>query len=106
VRKHPLTSHVPKRRRRVDHVFQHPPIYFVTACTHQRRHILNSHDNHARLGEYGRRGADHGAWSEESYGEKWGYVGENPVRAGLVEQWNDWPFAGKVVDLEFRDDPN
>ena len=106
VRKHSLTSHVLKRLRRVDHVFQRPPIYFVTACNHQRRHILNNHDIHARLVQYGQRDADHGVWSEESYGEKWSYVRENPVRAGLVEQRNNWPFARNIFELEFRDDPN
>jgi putative transposase len=49
---------------------------------------------------------DHILRSAESYGGKWSYVRENPLRAGLVEQWNDWPFLGDVFDLEFRDDPN
>jgi putative transposase len=48
---------------------------------------------------------DHILRSEESYGEKWSYVRENPTRAGLVRQWRDWPFIGEIFDLEFRDDP-
>jgi REP element-mobilizing transposase RayT len=48
---------------------------------------------------------DHILRSAESYGEKWSYVRENPLRAGLVEQWGDWPFIGEVFDLSFRDDP-
>ena len=29
--------------------------------------------------------------SEESASEKWVHIRENPVRAGLVERWQDWP---------------
>ena len=30
--------------------------------------------------------------SGESLHEKWLYVQENPVRAGLVKRWEDWPY--------------
>lgn len=30
--------------------------------------------------------------SDESAEEKWKYMRENPVRAGLVERWEDWPY--------------
>ena len=30
--------------------------------------------------------------SDESGAEKWIYMRENPVRAGLVERWEDWPY--------------
>lgn len=30
--------------------------------------------------------------SDESAAEKWLYIRENPVRAGLVERWQDWPY--------------
>jgi REP element-mobilizing transposase RayT len=30
--------------------------------------------------------------SGESAAEKWLYVRENPVRAGLVKDWQDWPY--------------
>jgi hypothetical protein len=30
--------------------------------------------------------------SDESLGDKWLYVEENPVRAGLVKRWQDWPY--------------
>ena len=30
--------------------------------------------------------------SDESLHDKWLYVQENPVRAGLVEHWKDWPY--------------
>jgi putative transposase len=45
---------------------------------------------------------DHLLRSAESYTEKWYYVRENPVRAGLVSRWEDWPFRGEVFPLEYR----
>ena len=30
--------------------------------------------------------------SDESLHDKWLYVEENPVRAGLVKRWEDWPY--------------
>ena len=30
--------------------------------------------------------------SDESLHDKWLYVQENPVRAGLVKHWKDWPY--------------
>jgi putative transposase len=48
---------------------------------------------------------DHILRGEESYAEKWSYVRENPVRAGLVKEWGEWPFVGEMFDLEYRDDP-
>jgi REP element-mobilizing transposase RayT len=32
----------------------------------------------------------------ENYDEKWDYVLENPVRAGLVSKSEDWPFHGEL----------
>jgi putative transposase len=36
---------------------------------------------------------------EESYAEKWDYVQANPVRAGLVEKPEDWPYQGVLNEL-------
>ena len=44
---------------------------------------------------------DHVLRHGESYSQKWRYVCENPVRAGLVEQAVDWPYQGEILDLEF-----
>lgn len=44
---------------------------------------------------------DHVLRSGESYDQKWHYVRENPVRAGLVENWNDWPYHGEIFPLEY-----
>lgn len=39
---------------------------------------------------------DHVLRSTESYSDKWLYMVENPVRAGLVKGWTDWPFQGEI----------
>jgi putative transposase len=44
---------------------------------------------------------DHVLRNSESYSEKWDYVRENPVRAGLVASAEAWPFAGEIVDPYF-----
>ena len=38
--------------------------------------------------------------NSESYAQKWNYVWENPVRAGLVGKAEDWPFAGEMVEID------
>jgi len=40
--------------------------------------------------------SDHVLRSTESRAEKWAYVRENPVRAGLVARAEDWPYSGSV----------
>jgi len=40
---------------------------------------------------------DHLLRSEESHAEKWKYVRENPVRAGLCTGAEDWPYAGQIM---------
>jgi REP element-mobilizing transposase RayT len=42
---------------------------------------------------------DHVLRSSESYSEKWNYVRDNPVRAGLVSAADDWPYAGEIEAL-------
>lgn len=51
------------------------------------------------------------AWQEDfwdtrmrtvgQYSEKWLYVLENPLRQGLVERLEDWPFKGRVHELQW-----
>ncbi len=36
----------------------------------------------------------------ESYSQKWDYVRENPVRAGLVKRAEDWPYAGALLQID------
>jgi putative transposase len=44
---------------------------------------------------------DHVLRSNESYAEKWSYVRENPVRAGLAKSADDWRFCGEIVDIHY-----
>ena len=44
---------------------------------------------------------DHVLRSDESYAQKWEYVRANPVRAGLVDDPEEWPFQGAVSALEW-----
>ena len=37
--------------------------------------------------------------SWESYNDKWEYVGNNPLRRGLVARAEDWPFQGEMWNL-------
>ena len=43
---------------------------------------------------------DHILRSDESYGEKWNYIHENPVRAGLVKSADNWPYQGEIVVID------
>ena len=43
---------------------------------------------------------DHLLRSDEPYAEKWNYVRNNPVRAGLVSNADDWPYAGEIVYID------
>jgi len=36
------------------------------------------------------------------YSEKWAYVRNNPVRAGLVAEPDDWPWQGELTALDWR----
>lgn len=40
---------------------------------------------------------DHLIRSDESHADKWRYVRDNPLRAGLVERPEDWPYAGQIL---------
>lgn len=44
------------------------------------------------------RGFHHRLRNDESYEEKWNYVRQNPVRAGLVKDSDDWPYQGSLHD--------
>jgi REP-associated tyrosine transposase len=43
---------------------------------------------------------DHVLRSDESYAQKWEYVRDNPVRAGLVTSWQEWPHQGEIVRID------
>jgi putative transposase len=44
---------------------------------------------------------DHLLRGKDSYGQKWEYVRENSVRAGLSASYRDWPYQGEIVSLPF-----
>ena len=39
----------------------------------------------------------------DSYSEKWNYVVNNPVRAGLVDVSAAWPYQGEICELQWHD---
>lgn len=43
---------------------------------------------------------DHLIRHGESYSEKWEYVRQNPVRAGLVGTPEDWPWQGEIMAID------
>jgi putative transposase len=43
---------------------------------------------------------DHVLRTNESCSQKWNYVRENPVRAGLVKSAADWPYKGEIVYID------
>jgi REP element-mobilizing transposase RayT len=44
---------------------------------------------------------DHVLRSSESYEEKWIYVRDNPVRAGLVRLPAEWRYQGEITPLDY-----
>ncbi|MBI5394896.1 MAG: hypothetical protein HZA91_06310 [Verrucomicrobia bacterium] len=47
------------------------------------------------------RGWHHRLRHDEDYSAKWHYVQENPVRAGLVNRAEDWPYKGRVHEIRW-----
>ena len=146
--------------QRLRWLFTEYPVYYVTACTYNRRRILDRPAVHETFIQIGLHAASYGvgvgryvimpdhvhlfaafgpesislwAWmkslkstisktlrnatfcapywqkgffdhvirSGESYEQKWLYVRNNPVRAGLVRSSEDWPYAGERSQLTF-----
>jgi putative transposase len=54
-------------------------------------------------GMFQRGGFHHRLRNGDSYSQKWQYVLENPVRAGLVTKPEDWPYQGKVHEIRWHD---
>lgn len=54
---------------------------------------------HPDTGTFQAGGFHHRLRNGESYSQKWQYVRENPVRAGLVTCPEDWPYSGRVHDI-------
>jgi putative transposase len=43
---------------------------------------------------------DHLLRSDESMSQKWNYIRDNALRAGLVERAEDWPYQGQIVLID------
>ena len=54
-------------------------------------------------GTFQRGGFHHRLRDGENYSQKWQYVRENPVRAGLVAKPEDWPFQGRVHEIRWHE---
>ncbi len=44
---------------------------------------------------------DHLLRGKDSYSQKWEYVRQNPVRAGLAASYDNWLYQGEIVRLPF-----
>jgi len=55
-------------------------------------------------GKFQAGGFHHRLRDGESYSQKWQYVRENPVRAGLVAHPEEWPYFGRVHEIHFLAD--
>jgi len=64
--------------------------------TFTRRHAEPSH-------RWQRQHWDRRLRGDDSYSVKWDYVRNNPVRAGLVEHADDWPYQGEMHSLLWHD---
>jgi REP element-mobilizing transposase RayT len=43
---------------------------------------------------------DHLMRSDDSYAQKWEYVRNNPVRAGLAQTVDEWPYQGEIGRID------
>ncbi|MEW6159375.1 MAG: hypothetical protein AB1813_18265 [Verrucomicrobiota bacterium] len=57
-----------------------------------------------QIGKFQAGGFHHRMRDGESYAQKWQYVRENPLRAGLVERAEDWPYFGRVHEIRWSGD--
>ena len=57
----PPLQHRP-RLTRLAWLFTDAPLFFVTACTHQRRQLLADGSVHETFREFARRATEHGVW--------------------------------------------
>jgi putative transposase len=55
----------------------------------------------ADAGSFQRGGFHHRLRDGENYSQKWQYVQENPVRAGLTANVGDWPYKGRVHEIRW-----
>jgi len=56
------------------------------------------------VGKFQAGGFHHRLRDGERYSQKWQYVRENPVRAGLATRPEDWPYFGRVHEIRWSGD--
>ena len=56
---------------------------------------------HPDTGTFQAGGFHHRLRDGENYSQKWQYVRENPMRAGLVTRPEDWPYFGRVHEIRW-----
>jgi putative transposase len=59
---------------------------------------------HPDTGTFQAGGFHHRLRDGESYSQKWQYVRENPVRAGLVARSENWSYSGRVHEIRWSGD--
>ena len=59
---------------------------------------------HPGTGTFQAGGFHHRLRDGENYSEKWQYVRENPMRAGLVMRPEDWQYSGRVHEIRWSGD--
>ena len=56
-----------------------------------------------QAGRFQRAGFHHRLRGGESYSQKWQYVRENPVRAGLTAKPEEWLYQGRVHEIRWHE---
>jgi hypothetical protein len=78
-------------------------IYFITICIAPRCNAFANGAAWQSVCEKWRwqpGGFDRLLRTSESIHEKWNYIRENPVRAGLSTHWKQWPYQEGFADDE------
>ena len=80
-----------------------PPTTLAKWIEFWRNHVTRARPNRADLPIWQSEFWDRQLRRSESYGEKWQYVSNNPVRHGYVYRTEDWPYQGELNVLEWHD---
>ncbi|MGI8481703.1 MAG: REP-associated tyrosine transposase [Chthoniobacterales bacterium] len=66
-----------------------------------KSHATRHWPNQAEVPIWQRHFWDRELRQRESYAQKWDYVRQNPVRAGLISCEDDWPYQGEMHELRW-----
>ena len=80
----------------------HPPAPLRPWIRYWKRLVSQSGAIHGKRKIWLSDGWDRQIRTGRHYSEKWAYVRQNPVRAGLVERPDDWPWQGEIHRLDWR----